>query len=96
MTRRKLGNDELQDALKELPGWTVADGPKLAKSYKFDSFAQAMGWMVSVAIHADKMNHHPNWTNVYNRVMVELWTHDLGGISTWDLELAAKMDSLAG
>lgn len=96
MSRKKLSDNEISDAMNELSGWKLADGPKLTKSYKFDSFARAMGWMMSVAIHADKLDHHPNWSNVYNKVSVELWTHDLEGISTKDIELAGKMDGLAG
>jgi len=93
--RRPLNADEIEAALADLPGWQVADG-KLTKSYKFKSFAAAIGWMVSVAIYADKLDHHPEWSNVYNRVQVNLVTHDLGNaISTWDIDLARKMEALA-
>jgi len=96
MERRKLSQAEVQAALPELPGWEVKDG-KLHKDYKFASFARAIGWMVSVAVHADKMDHHPEWRNVYNRVTVDLTTHDMdNAISTFDVELARKMESLAG
>lgn len=96
MTRKKLNEDQLQKALDELPGWQIKDG-KLHKTFKFESFAQAIGWMVSVAIFADKNDHHPEWSNVYSRVRVDLSTHDLdNAISNLDLELARKMDSLAG
>ena len=96
MTRKVLNEAELQKALSKLPGWTVKDG-KLSKTFKFDSFAAAMGWMVSIAIFADKMNHHPEWSNVYNRVTVNLVTHDLdNAISSWDVALAEKMEVLAG
>jgi 4a-hydroxytetrahydrobiopterin dehydratase len=95
MTRYKLGENERQAALAELPGWEVKDG-KLHKQYKFGSFAAAMGWMVSVGIYADKMDHHPEWFNVYSRVTVDLVTHDLGNaISNLDVELAKKMEELA-
>jgi 4a-hydroxytetrahydrobiopterin dehydratase len=93
--RRALTNAEIEAALADLPNWQVVDG-KLYKQFKFGSFAQAMGWMVSVAIHADKLDHHPEWSNVYNRVEVNLVTHDLdNAISTWDVELAQKMEALA-
>jgi len=83
-------------ALAELPGWEVKDG-KLHKQYKFKSFAAALGWMVSAGIEADKMDHHPEWSNVYSRVTVNLVTHDLGNvISNLDIELAQKMEKLAG
>ncbi len=96
MERKKLSEKEIQAALPELPGWEVKDG-KLHKDYKFASFARAIGWMVSVAVHADKMDHHPEWRNVYNRVTVDLATHDMdNAISTFDVELARKMESLAG
>lgn len=95
MARRKLDDEEIQSALSELSGWAVHDG-KLHKTFKFGSFAQAIGWMVSVAIYADKIDHHPEWSNVYSRVRVDLVTHDLGNcISNLDVELARKMDSLA-
>ncbi|RMG96027.1 MAG: 4a-hydroxytetrahydrobiopterin dehydratase [Chloroflexi bacterium] len=95
MARYKLEAQELATALTELSGWEVRDG-KLHKTYKFGSFAQAIGWMVSVAVVADKIDHHPEWSNVYNRVTVNLVTHDLGNvISNLDVELARKMDELA-
>jgi 4a-hydroxytetrahydrobiopterin dehydratase len=95
MARYKLSDEELTAALADLPGWEIKEG-KLHKTYKFDSFAQAIGWMVSLAIHADKMDHHPEWSNVYSRVQVNLVTHDLGNaISNLDIELARKMEALA-
>ena len=94
MKRYPLDEKELQDALLALPDWQIAAG-KLHKEYKFNSFAEAMGWMMSVAIYADKLDHHPEWRNVYNRVQVDLVTHDLGNvISSWDVALANHMDSL--
>ncbi len=96
MSRRKLSGKEIEVALANLPGWTVKEG-KLHKQYEFKTFAQALGWMVTVGVHADKMDHHPEWTNVYNRVAVSLVTHDLdNSISTWDVELAEQMELLAG
>ena len=95
MERRKLTRVELEAAVPELAGWEEVDG-KLQKQFKFGSFAEAIGWMVSVAIYADKIDHHPNWSNVYSRVTVELWTHDLGALSTWDVALAKRMNLLVG
>ena len=92
--RRLLSPDELKANLKNLPGWKVQSG-KLHKEYEFDSFVRAFGFMTSVAITAEAMNHHPEWFNVYGTVKVDLVTHDLGGISTFDIELARKMDQLA-
>ena len=95
MARYALSEAELAEHLTNLADWSVVDG-KLQKEFTFGSFAEAMGWMVAVGIQADKMNHHPEWANVYNRVTVNLVTHDLGNkISSWDVELAQKMDALA-
>jgi 4a-hydroxytetrahydrobiopterin dehydratase len=94
MARKKLTEKEVEAAIQELPGWKVQKG-KLHKAYKFDSFAQAIGWMVSVAVHADKLDHHPDWSNAYNRVEVNLVTHDMDdAISNLDVELARKMEEL--
>lgn len=95
MTRYKLSDEELATSLNDLTDWEIKEG-KLHKTYKFGSFAEAIGWMVSVAIHADKMDHHPEWSNVYNKVQVNLVTHDLDdAISNWDVTLAKKMEELA-
>ncbi|MFO7540996.1 MAG: 4a-hydroxytetrahydrobiopterin dehydratase [Chloroflexota bacterium] len=96
MAREKLSESALQAALSELSGWEVKEG-KLHKTFKFDTFAQALGWMVSAGIEADKMDHHPEWSNVYNRVEVNLVTHDLDNeISDLDVALAKKMEALRG
>ena len=93
--RYALSNEEIAAALTELLGWSVEAG-KLHKQYEFGTFAAAMGWMMSAAIVADKMDHHPEWSNVYNRVTVNLITHDLGdAISSWDVALAKRFDALA-
>lgn len=94
VARRILENSEIAEALQNLAGWSANDG-KLHKQFKFDGFIQAIGWMVSVAIAAEKLDHHPEWSNVYNRVDVTLTTHDMGNqISTWDIDLAKTMDNL--
>jgi 4a-hydroxytetrahydrobiopterin dehydratase len=94
MARYAVDDQELADALTDLKGWSVVNG-KLHKEFRFDSFAAAIGWIVNVAIEADKMDHHPEWSNVYNRVRVDLVTHDLDdSISNWDIELARVMNSL--
>lgn len=96
MSHKKLDDDEIRQALAQLPGWSVVDD-KLHKEFKFGSFAEAIGWMVSVAIFADKIDHHPEWLNVYNRVRVNLMTHDLDdAISNLDIEMARKMNTIAG
>ncbi len=77
-----------------MDNWTIHDG-MLHKKYTFPSFAKAIGWMTAAAIECDKMDHHPEWCNVYNRVTVNLITHDMGNaISTWDIDLAKKFDAL--
>ena len=71
--------------------WNIVDN-KLTKTFKFKSFIRAFGWMSQIAIWAEKLNHHPEWFNVYNKVEVQLTTHDVGGISELDFKLAAKME----
>jgi len=93
--RRKLTDEELDDALKTLDGWSVEEG-KLHKEYSFNDFVEAFGFMASVALAAEKKNHHPEWFNVYDTVRIDLSTHDVGGITTWDVELAEEMDRIAG
>jgi len=93
--RKKLTDSEIKQHLSQLSGWSLKDG-KLHKTFQFKSFVEAFGFMAKVALAAEAMNHHPEWFNVYNRVTVDLTTHDLGGISTFDVELARKMDGFAG
>ena len=81
-------NEGKEDANK----WQVSEHGKLIKTFKFKSFIHAFGWMSQIAIWAEKLNHHPEWFNVYNKVNVELTTHDVGGISELDFKLAEKMD----
>lgn len=90
-----LGEAEQQERLREIPGWTIEPGG-LARTFKFSDFVTAFGFMASAALVAERMNHHPEWTNVYNRVTVRLTTHEVDGISSLDFELAAKMSDLAG
>jgi 4a-hydroxytetrahydrobiopterin dehydratase len=76
-------------------GWEMVEGrDAIIKTFKFDDFADAFGWMTRAAIWAEKWNHHPEWKNVYNRVTVTLITHDVDGLSTLDAKLARKMDGL--
>lgn len=91
--------DALSDTeLSELTqaGWQSAkDGKAIYKQFKFKNFVEAFGFMTRAAIHAEKLNHHPEWFNVYNRVEVTLTTHDTGGLSDLDGKLARIMDKLA-
>ena len=93
--RQKLAEAEVRVRLSELPGWELAEGA-LHKTFRFASFVQAFGFMASVALVAEAMNHHPDWTNVYNRVTIALHTHDVGGISALDFTLAKRIEELAG
>ncbi len=77
-------------------GWEMVDGrDALRKTFVFENFVEAFGWMTRIAIWAEKWNHHPEWDNVYKTVNVVLTTHDAGGLSALDAKLARKMDSLA-
>lgn len=92
----KLTEDARQAGLSELSGWDEVDGrDAIRKEFKFKSFIEAWGWMSQMAIVAEKMNHHPEWFNVYNRVEVVLTTHDADGLSALDIALAKKMDAAA-
>ena len=76
-------------------GWQRRDG-RLHRVFEFPDFARAFGFMASVAVVAQEMDHHPNWSNVYSTVEVELWSHDIGGITDRDLRLATRMNELFG
>lgn len=90
---RKLSSKNLAQALKELKGWTQApDRPAIRKTFKFKNFSEAWAFMSRCALLAEKMNHHPEWTNVYNRVDVTLTTHDSGGVTEKDIEMARRME----
>jgi 4a-hydroxytetrahydrobiopterin dehydratase len=92
---RRMSLDDVELAAAALEGWELVEG-KLAREYRFPDFVEAIGFMVRVAVWAEKLDHHPEWFNVYRTVRVELWTHDVDGITSLDLELAAKMNELAG
>jgi 4a-hydroxytetrahydrobiopterin dehydratase len=91
---RKLSENEIHQEVGGLEGWKVVSG-KVNKTFEFGDFVQAFGFMTRVAIEAEKMNHHPEWFNVYNRVRIDLVTHDLGGISNYDIKLAKTIDRIA-
>jgi 4a-hydroxytetrahydrobiopterin dehydratase len=89
-----LSASELEKAIADLPNWSL-ENKKLHRQFQFPSFVEAFGFMSSVALVAESMGHHPEWFNVYNRVTVDLTTHDAGGITNLDLDLAKKMEQLA-
>jgi 4a-hydroxytetrahydrobiopterin dehydratase len=88
---------EVAEALKALPGWAAANGREaIVRQFKFPDFDTAFAFMTRVALSASKLDHHPEWSNVYNRVDVLLTTHDAGGVTANDIELARIMDAAAG
>ena len=89
-----LARDVVESALKELPGWGLED-EKLYREFVFRDFNEAFGFMSRAALAAEAANHHPEWFNVYNRVRVHLTSHDAGGITQRDLDLAAQMSEFA-
>jgi 4a-hydroxytetrahydrobiopterin dehydratase len=93
MAAQKLNEQELNTRLQQLSGWAVKN-EKLHREFKFADFAHAFGFMTTAAVLIEKMNHHPEWFNVYNRVSVDLTTHDAGGITQRDIELARLLDSI--
>ncbi len=95
MAAKKLSDAQIQANLEQVDGWTIADG-KLHKEFQFDTFVTAFGFMAQLALVAESMNHHPEWFNVYNRVTIDLTTHDAGGISELDFEWAKQADAISG
>jgi 4a-hydroxytetrahydrobiopterin dehydratase len=89
-----LSEQEVRSALEALPGWSVVNG-KLHREFKFRDFSYAFGFMATAATAIEKRNHHPEWFNVYNRVTVDLTTHDAGGITAKDAELALLLNEIA-
>jgi 4a-hydroxytetrahydrobiopterin dehydratase len=90
-----LSTVEIQAAVRELAGWELK-GDVLVKSFKFDSFREALSFMVRASFEAEAMNHHPDWTNVYNRLEVRLSTHDAGGkVTSKDIELAKRLQKIS-
>jgi len=93
----RLSEEARRSLSAELPGWAPVEGrDALKKAFKFKSFSEAWGFMTRVALAAEKLNHHPEWSNVYNRVEITLTTHDCGGLSDLDVTLARRIDKLAG
>lgn len=93
-SREKLTDAAIQAALAELPAWELRDG-KLYRKYEFSDFTHAIGFMAAAATQIQALNHHPEWTNVYGKVEVTLWTHDVGGVTGFDVDLAATLESIA-
>lgn len=96
MPRSRLSPTEVKTAMKKLPKWKLAKGGKaIERSFQFKNFSQAFAFMTRSAMKAEKLDHHPEWANVYNKVVVTLNTHDAGGLTALDFELAKSMDAYA-
>jgi 4a-hydroxytetrahydrobiopterin dehydratase len=94
MSNPRLSAAQIKIALKKLPKWKLEKGGKaIERDYMFKTFGQAFAFMTRAALMAEKMNHHPEWGNIYDMVFVTLTTHDAGGITQADLDLAKAMDS---
>lgn len=93
MSRAKLSDSEIETRLEELSGWSLRSG-KLLRELSFPNFIEAFGFMSKVALVAERMDHHPEWSNVYGRVVIELTTHDADGVTARDFELAGKIEAL--
>ena len=89
----RLSQEDIDSELKKLSGWSIRN-EKLHKEFQFESFNQAFGFMTRAAMEIEKMNHHPEWFNVYNKITIELTTHDAGGITKNDVVLAKILNSL--
>jgi 4a-hydroxytetrahydrobiopterin dehydratase len=97
MAREKLGKEAIADALAGLDGWSLAgDGGSITRTFIFENFSEAFAFMTLVALAAEKMDHHPDWSNVYKTVNVTLNTHDAGGLTALDFELASAMNRYFG
>ena len=90
---KKLSKTEVSKKLKKLSGWKLVKGRNaITKIFKFKDFTEAFGWMTSMALYAEKKDHHPEWFNVYNTVEVTLSTHDAGGVTNLDTDMAREMN----
>lgn len=95
MAATKLAEKEVSTELRKLNGWRVVNG-NLHRVFEFKDFSAAFGFMARVALAAEKMDHHPDWSNAYNKVTIDLSTHSAGGLTTNDFELAGKIQQIAG
>jgi 4a-hydroxytetrahydrobiopterin dehydratase len=93
MSVEKMNRDQVEQKLNDLPGWTL-ENEKLHRELKFKNFVEAFGFMSQAAILAEKMNHHPEWSNVYSNVVIDLATHEVDGISQRDFDLASQMNDV--
>lgn len=94
MAAQPLSASQIANLSNELPSWSLVNG-KLHRELRFADFSEAFGFMARVALAAEQLGHHPEWSNVWNRVRIDLTTHDTGGLSTLDVELARRIDAIA-
>jgi 4a-hydroxytetrahydrobiopterin dehydratase len=92
---KKLHTQEIEDALKDLSGWTLKD-ETIQKSFTFGDFKEAFSVMTHIAFECEKQNHHPDWENVYNSLNIQLSTHDAGGVTQKDIDLAKSIEEIVG
>lgn len=90
---RKLTEEEIEQALQTLDGWELQYG-KLCSEFVFDDFKSAFAAMTEIALHAEEIQHHPEWRNVYNKLEIQLFTHDIHGVSTLDIQLATIINAM--
>ncbi len=95
MAAQSLTAAQIDQLATELPSWSLVNG-KLHRELRFADFSEAFGFMARVALAAEQLGHHPEWSNVWNRVVIELTTHDTGGLSSLDVALAGRIDGLLG
>ena len=91
---RKLGSEEIHAELSKLKKWKIVNG-KIQRNFEFENFEEAFSFMTRVALEVEKMDHHPEWFNVYNKVKIELVTHDVGGLSNYDFRLAKRINEIS-
>jgi 4a-hydroxytetrahydrobiopterin dehydratase len=91
----KLSDEDVRDRLAAVPGWEMGDGA-IRRTFTFGNFVEAFGFMARVALLAEKANHHPEWSNVWNKVSIELTSHDAGGLTDRDRDLATAINELVG
>ena len=96
MAREKLAEEAVREALVTLDGWSMSrEGTAIARTLSFRNFSEAFGFMTQVALAAERLDHHPDWSNVYKTVTIELTTHDAGGLTELDFRLARRIDMIA-
>ena len=96
MAREKLAEEAVREALAALDGWSMSrEGTAIARTLSFRNFSEAFGFMTQVALAAERLDHHPDWSNVYKTVTIELTTHDAGGLTVLDFRLARRIDMIA-